>query len=172
MRIITIIWLPLVLSIVLYSCENYNDEPETESADFTYKAIKDNGIWSATKTWSYFNKMENEFILNGGMEDTEYFQEEDLNIHIEKEKIILGDKLRDFDAGFYFVIGGDGVAWRYEKTENPEESYLIIHSLDTVNKRISGEFEIRLKDDRSLEDYYMILSKGEFSLPWEDTDAY
>jgi hypothetical protein len=106
------------------------------------------------------------------MEDSVYFQEEALNIFIDNKKILIGEKLRDFDAKLSFVIGGDGVAWRYEKTKNIEDSYIVINVLDTVNNRIRGEFEIRLKDVRNTEEYYINLKKGEFDLPYEVRDTY
>lgn len=106
------------------------------------------------------------------MQDPVYFQEENLNILIDNNKIVIGEKLRDFDAELSFIIGGDGVAWRYEKTENIEDSYIVINELDTVNNRIKGEFEIRLLDARNTDEYYMNLKKGEFDLPFEVTDKY
>lgn len=164
----------LIISLILFACEKEDDNKslQQESSDFIFKAEKDNESWVATNAWGYFNKMDSGYTLSGAMEDPNYFQEEDLNIFIEQEKIVIGEKLRDFDARLSFIIGGDGVAWRYEKTESFKESYIIINELDTVNNRISGEFEIRLQDARSSQDYYINMTNGEFSLTYEDTDTY
>ena len=164
----------IILSLILFACEKNNDDNSLnhESLDFLLKAEKDGESWVATKTWSYFNKKYDKFTLSGAMEDSVYFQEEALNIFIDNKKIVIGEKLRDFDAKLSFIIGGDGVALRYEKTENIEESYIIIKELDTANNRIRGEFEIRLKDKRNTDEYYMNLKKGDFNLPYEDTDTY
>jgi hypothetical protein len=159
----------IILSLILFACERNDDNnsPKHESLDSVLKAEKDSKSWIATKTWSYFNKKYDKFTLSGAMEDSVYFQEEVLNIFIENKKIVIGEKLRDFDAQLSFIIGGDGVAWRYEKTENIEDSYIIINELDTVNNRIRGAFDIRLKNARSTEKYYMNLKNGEFDLTYE-----
>jgi hypothetical protein len=164
----------IILGLILFACERNDDENSLkhESLDSVLTAEKDSESWVATKTWSYFNKKYDKFTLSGAVEDSVYFQEEALNIFIEHKKIVIGEKLRDFDAQLSFIIGGDGVAWRYEKTQNIEDSYIIINELDTVNYRIRGEFEIRLKDARNAEEYYMNLKNGEFDLSYKNTDTY
>jgi hypothetical protein len=111
--------------------------------------------------------------MSGAMEDSVYFQEDALNLSIEHEKIKLGEKLQDFDARLSLIIGGDGVAWTYEKTDVIEESFIIINRLDTISKIIKGEFEIRLKDARSTEEFFMNLKKGEFAkcIITQETDS-
>jgi hypothetical protein len=129
-------------------------------------------ISDVKKQFLPFNEKDDIFTLAGAMEDSVYFQEEVLNILLKNKKIAIGEKLRDFDAEWYLMVGGDGIAWIHRKTENVEDSYIIINKIDTANNRIMGEFEIRLKDARHGEDYYMNFKKGEFELPYEITDIY
>ncbi|MBN2613198.1 MAG: hypothetical protein JXB00_16715 [Bacteroidales bacterium] len=143
--------------------------PERKASAFVFKADKENEPWIASKVWGYFNKMNNKITLSGAMEAPVYYQEEALNISFGKDKFIIGERRRDCVARLSFVVSGDCVALSYEKTSNPDESYFIINELDTVNKLVSGEFEIRLKDNRSSGNYYIMMKNDEFSLSYEDT---
>lgn len=162
----------IILTLFLFACEGKNDDnsPENESHDFILKAEKDSKSWVATKAWSVLSNKDDKFTLSGAMEDSVYSQEEALRITIDQNKIAIGEKLRDFDASLSFIIGGDGIAWSYEKIEDIKESFILINELDTVNKRIKGEFELWLKDSINGAKYYMILKNGEFDLPYKDTD--
>lgn len=162
----------IILSFFLFACDRMDDDnsPKSKSHDFVLKAEKDSTDWVANKTWSVFNNKDDKFTLSGAMEDSVYSQEEALRITIDQNKIAIGEKLRDFDASLSFIIGGDGIAWSYEKIEDIKESFILINELDTVNKRIKGEFELWLKDSINGAKYYMILKNGEFDLPYKDTD--
>lgn len=162
-----------IVCIILFSCEKEdNNLPKQEPSDFLFKSEINNESWLATRTWGYFNEMNSMFSLTGAKEDSVYFQEEDLSLFIMEEKIKIGEKLRDFDASLSFIIGGDGLVWRYEKTENPNESYLIINEYDSIHNRISGEFEIRLIDIKNDEEHYFNLKNGEFNMTYEITNTY
>lgn len=155
-----------IIVLFLMACDKKDTDMSLnkESIDFVFKAEMETESWIGTKNSSYFDKRSNEYFLFVSNQDSFYLQEESFKISIDKSKILIGAKLRDFDATLASIIGGDCIAWRYEKTENAEESYVIINEIDTVSKRLSGEFEIKLKDARSTEDYYMNFIDGEFEL--------
>jgi hypothetical protein len=164
----------IFLSVILTACERNDDimSLKLKSSDFVFKAERNNESWNATKTWTYYSEKSDQFTLSGAVEDSVYFQEEALNIFIDNKKIVIGEKLRDFGAQLSFIIGGDGVAERYVKTENIEDSYIKITALDTANNRIKGEFEIKLKDAANTKEYFINLKNGEFDLPYEHTDIH
>lgn len=170
MRTSIIMNIVFIIGLFLMACDKKETDMllSKESFDFVFNAEMETESWIGTRSSSYFDKSSNEYLLFVSKQDSYYYQEESFKISIDKSKILLGEKLRDFGASLANIIGGDGVSWIYEKTENKEESYIIINELDTVNKRIGGEFEIKLKDARSTEDYYMNFKNGEFDLPYVD----
>ncbi len=157
----------LFIASVFFSCEkNSDNDLSQETVDFTFRADKNDTVWIATKVWGYYDIHDDEFSIIGAKEDSIYFQEEDLRITISRDEIRIGEKIRLFDSELSYVIGGDIVFWSYEKTENNEDSYLIINKLDTIAKQIRGEFEIKLKDPRSEQDNYVTMTNGQFRVSY------
>ncbi len=166
MHIIKAILKLFIFCFILVSC-NKNDDDDI-SNQFIFQAEKGGELWNATKAGVFYDKEDNILNLSGRVEDPNYFQEEVVHISFNPDLILLGKKLRNFEATHYFVIGGDVATWRYVKTESLEESYIIINKFDTAAKQIIGTFEVRLKDENSNDDNFVYLANGEFSLYYEE----
>ncbi|MBS2212108.1 hypothetical protein KEM09_11880 [Carboxylicivirga mesophila] len=158
----------VIVSFVICSCENNTNEPEV--ADFVFKAEKDNQTWLATRSWGYLNEKFDELSISATVEDPDYYQEEAMTIKINKASIEPDKKLMDFDASLAFIIGGDGVAWRYESIKG-EQTYLIIHHVDEENKRVRGAFQIKFADSSS-DGEPIIMTDGVFDVAYEHTNSY
>ncbi|MBN2350654.1 MAG: hypothetical protein JXJ22_17590 [Bacteroidales bacterium] len=169
----TILFPLLLAGILIYSCTKNDNEDElkNEFEEFVFTAKKNDEKWTATKGWGYFYKGSRDIVFTGAAEDSVYYQEEDLSLSVNYEDLTIGQKNRNIDASFRFVVGGDQVALSYIKTDNPDDSYIIIEKIDTVNKIIEGKFIVSLKREYVDDDTIIRMTNGRFNMKYEDRQS-
>ena len=149
----------LSLFFTVLSCKKTDDDAASD-----FKAKKDGEQWISTSSDAIVNKNNNSFLIVGRKIDSKYFQEENLFLSFS-----LSDKsVVNFSSTWNFVVGGDAISDKYEMDTISINS-IRITSLDTINKIISGIFNVKLIRDK----YYpasgeMSFTQGSFNLPYQE----
>jgi hypothetical protein len=132
-----------------------------------FQANMDSTSWVGNKTWGKLASEGDIYFVEGFkiynyLTDSTYGYEERLRLEIPVENLAFNEMIMDINASFTTLIGGDGIVGRLVKSEDREASWVIIHALDTVNDRISGEFNIQLTGSKGIN---YLMSEGEFCVP-------
>jgi hypothetical protein len=130
------------------------------------RALKEADVWETTSNWVYYSKSSEEFVISGSKRDAKYYDEEILHLRVKQTDVEKGE----FSATLDFVIGGDVVYDKYE-TDSGAFNSMHITKLDTVNKTISGYFNVKLnRSPHYVPQKSIQFTSGVFSLKYEVTD--
>jgi hypothetical protein len=140
-----------------------------EDSIINFKALKDGKNWIPTNSWALLSKTDKKLMIHADKRDPKYFQDENLYLSFYISDISEFNTVKNFYSDWNYVIGGDGVSNSYKFYTNPENVIQII-SLDTVNKQISGRFNVKLLRDKFYSDKVetMYFTDGQFQLAYQE----
>jgi len=157
-RIKNYILLNLFILFCLASCSKRMEFAETSSLT----AIKNDVKWVSTSSWSNYSKSQKRFYISASQRDPKYYQEEQLHFSFDRKNISIINSVVSFYSEWYFVVGGDGISDPYV-IDSTANNLILINTLDTVTKQISGTFSIKLINKQSSPGAIIQLRDGEFN---------
>jgi len=145
-----IISFSLLISVLFISSCN-KKEKDVVLTDPSFSAKMNGSDWKAASSWANYSVNTKRFVIAGIKGD------EHLHLNFKTADISESSPVTNFDAEWNYVVGGDAVSDSY--LIDPTFNNLIeITSLDTITKKISGTFIVKLIRDKRRSD------KGETQL--------
>jgi hypothetical protein len=118
------------------------------------------------------NTNNNSYTIIASKQDQKYNQEENLFLSFSLSDPTESNTVKNFAATWYYVVGSDQISDKYS-LDSSLENAIQISNLDTINKTISGTFNIKLIRDK----YYpesgkMSFTDGTFNLKYKEVWSY
>ncbi len=158
------ILLCLSIILLLLSCEKEKALP------LNFKVLKNGNEWVSTSNSVIYSIWEKKFMIHA---QKGVLQASSEILYISFEVNDLSNPIQNnVNSTLYNLIGGDGMSNRFNLTSDPFNNIQII-SIDTISKKITGNFNLKLSRDP----YYnqpdtLLLTEGYFSLPYQEAYIY
>ena len=160
----------IVLSIFffIFSCK----KSEYDSLS-SFKALKDGAEWIATSNYSYLHKTDNSISIYGRKKNSKNYEEEGLYLSFYISDISELNTITKFSSSWNKTIGGDLLTDSYV-IDSISANFIQITSLDTINRQISGIFEVKLLKDKRFSNAGEIMNftSGQFNLNYQEEFLY
>lgn len=146
------------------SCE----EEAQLDRDFVFDGLVNQKEWRATQASAHFFPSANTFQISGTKRDSKYYQEEQIRLSFTTSASKEAGGVPDFQGQFLDIVGGDAVSNSFAASSTDAGNSLTITKIDTINRVIEGNFELRLKRDPhwTKEQEYLDVKKGGFKVKY------
>ena len=168
----------LYIFFIIFSCKkSENDSISTfkfeNDSISTFKALKDGVDWISTSNWSNLSKTDNKYIINGIKRNSQYYEEECLNLTFNISDISKSKTVTKFTSSWNYIVGGDALTDNYV-IDTTSDNLIQITSLDTTNRSISGTFKVKLLKNKLFSNTGEIMNftSGQFNLNYQKVDLY
>jgi hypothetical protein len=159
----------LILCLILpvLACKKANNDVPLD-----FSAKKDGSKWITTSSNAILNTNNNSYTIIASKQDQKYNQEENLFLSFSLSYPMESNTVKNFAATWYYVVGSDQISDKYS-LDSSLENAIQISNLDTINKTISGTFNIKLIRDKYYpESRKMSFTNGTFNLKYKEVWSY
>jgi len=153
----------LLCTLILFfalSCKKENDQP------VNFKALKNGSYWAPEHYLAAYSLGEKQFIIRceNGVEGNGE------NLFLRFDAIDLSGPVsyNQFYSMFFNMVGGDMLYNFYCITPDPI-NIIQITSFDTIAKKITGTFNIKLSQDQKPD---ILFTRGFFSIPYREENTF